>query len=55
MKILNFFKKKPKPEFDKMKVFFTANPGSEHPINFYIEGSEIKDKPSFPKDRIEIH
>lgn len=48
------FKKKPKPEFDRMREFFTANPGSDHPIKFYIDGAKPI-KPEFPKDRVEIH
>ena len=66
--ICKIFKRKPKPEYDPMRAFFTANVHSGKPIHFYIEGtenvipkmdakgwSEYIARPKFPPDRIEIH
>jgi hypothetical protein len=66
--LLKIFKKKPKPEYDPMRAFFTANVHSDKPIYFYIEGTEnvipkmdVKGwseyivKPKFLPDKTEIH
>ena len=57
----NPFKKKPKPEVDKMRQFFET-PKAESIEDYFIKvhhqvngWSELIPKPKFPKDRIEIH
>jgi hypothetical protein len=57
--IFKIFKRKPKPEYDPIRAFYTADVHSDKPIHFYMESTgiwkEYIAKPKFPPDRIEIH